>query len=36
VTESGPTDDGLGWTAEIDNLADFPEPVTFYAICASV
>ncbi len=36
VTESGPADDGLGWTSGIDNLADFPEPVTFYAICATV
>jgi hypothetical protein len=36
VIESGPTDDGLGWTSGIDNLDDFPEPVTFYAICVSV
>ena len=35
VIESGPTDDGLGWISGIDNLADFPEPVTFYAICVS-
>ena len=36
VIESGPTDDGLGWISGIDNTDDFPEPVTFYAICASV